>query len=255
MPIIMFPSIGYHSRFGYYFSLANVEKIIPYIEPGKSVELYLLEVWSDEGKLIRRFRPFVRLQSLIGEHYEGYIVKHVSLPYDLTSKYNILDGYRVNVILTKYSDTLLLPYELKPIDEESRKLAEKLQDFKIDILLSSTHIPIISRTVEYILESIFRLEDGDLIGSRISLRNSLKILEEELIPRIEYSSLEVGVHMKKLKNIISNLRRFTSIKKPYIEIPGTTKTAITLAAHIIKYINENIERGVIRLTTQESKKA
>ncbi|MEM3833323.1 MAG: hypothetical protein QW128_07025 [Thermoprotei archaeon] len=248
MPLIMFPNIDFDTSIGYYISLHELREIFPHLEKDKEVELYFIELRNEQGKLVKRFKLFRKLLAKTGEHYQGYYgwVKHLCLPQNIVSSLNIGRNYKMVIILIRYDNEPLLPFEVKAIGYEAQKVVETLSNIDMDLLLLHLEQPILNKVCSYLWDSWFRLEENDIEGSRTAIRNSLEVLEKEFLPNI-LAGEESSKFPDKLKRLIISLRDFLHYGGPH---PGpaprtTTEMILSLTINLVKYLTKSIENKVI----------
>jgi hypothetical protein len=114
---------------------------------------------------------------------------------------------RIAVILTAYEGMPLLPFEIRPLTYDARNVLESLSRIETNLLMLCLKQAALNKAVSYLWDANFRLEEGDIEGARVSVRNSLQVLLDEFIPVIEVRE-ESEKFPEKLKGLINKLREF-----------------------------------------------
>lgn len=143
---------------------------------GTWLEIYIVEVRNERGRLLKRFKPLEKLKCGIKFTLQ---MAYISLPKFLVERLNIGKGYKVAFIIAKCNGKVFLPFEVKCIGWEAEKLFETFSRLEVDLFLLCLEQPILNEASGYLWDAYFRLSDGDIEGARVALRNSLEILDKE----------------------------------------------------------------------------
>jgi hypothetical protein len=97
-----------------------------------------------------------------------------------------------------------------------------------------------------------RLEENDVEGARTSVRNSLSIIRDEFIPKIEVVE-EAKDFPENLKNLVKRLADFTQYGGPHHgPAPrSTTEMIILMTIELIRYLAKMLEERTISLKSVE----
>jgi len=258
MPILYVGSVEFDEyNKKYKVKLNELKNVVPHIGKDKNLEFYLLEIRDENGKLIRRFKPFKKINVKVIETYYNYYNRNVpaiELDEDLCP--NIAKNYKIGLIITKYDDKIILPFELKATYEAER-LMEYLHPIEKELLTLVLENPALNEAKSYLFDSYLRLEENDIEGSRTSLRKSLEIIESNIIKNIqvvntEEESEELPDYLKKL---IKSMKKFVHYGGPH---PGpaprsTTVLILNLTIDIIEYLAKCLQNRMIKLTSKRNK--
>jgi hypothetical protein len=254
MPAIISSAIHFSEK-GYCIDLNDLVKIFPHIEENKILKFYVVELRNEEGKLIKRFKPFKELKLKTGEYYSTSWNKFLPclvIPENVASRLNIGDNYRITIVVTAYDGKPFLPFEFKLIGYDSERVFECFSRIEAGLLSLSLEEPLLNMAVSYLWDAYVRLEENDVEGARTSVRNSLYVIRDELVPRIEVVE-EAKDFPKNLKSLVNNLADFIHYGGPH---PGpaprsTTEMTILMTIELIKYLAKMIEDKTISLKTAE----
>ena len=269
MPVVLATNIefGYESGYclvdesghgrGYYvIGIAELSEVFPHLELGKKVELYLLELRNELNKLIKRFKPFRKLQLQTGEYWQRTIKKWVPcllIPEDLATQLNVGKNYKVIIVITRYDGKVFLPLELKCVGYDAEKALEYFSKIETDLLLLTFEHSVLNEASSYLWDAYFRLEENDIEGARTAVRNSLSIVRDKLLSRITVpeTSEEISEFPKRLRKLTADIRNLVHYGGPH---PGpaprtTTEMTISLTIELIKYLAKALERGIITEVT------
>ena len=251
MPVIVVAEVVKFENGNYYVDIDEVRSILPHIKEGGSLKLYVIEIRDENNKLVKRFKPFKELTLKVCSYfYYNYSSKCICIPADLASDLNICVKYRVSAILTAYNGKPLLPFEVRPVKYEvasiAKSILESLSRIEADLLLLSLEQAALNKAVSYLWEAHFRLEEGDVEGARVSVRNALQVLIDEFVPVIEVKE-ESKEFPNKLKGLISKLKEFVHYGGPH---PGpaprtTTEMVISMTVELIRYLAKALEVDTI----------
>ena len=257
MPVVFAFNIEFDGT-SYYVDLHELADIFPHVKEDRNVELYLIEIRKEQNKLVKRFKPFKKLQLKTKTYWRASIQKwipYLYLPEEIVSRFNLGKNYRVACIITKYDAKTFLPLEVKPVGYDAQKFLEFFTKIEAGLLSLCLDQPILDKAVSYLWDAYFRLEENDVEGARASLRNSLDILKNEFLPRIkvliEQESTEFPNNMSKL---INNIRSFLHYGGPH---PGvaprtTTELFLSLTIELIKYLAMLLDSKVVSLKDGEA---
>jgi len=250
MPIVMISSINFKDS-RYYIDLDELVSVFPHIDGSKNIKLYLVELRNETGKLVKRFKPFKELELKTATYWNEStkkLVPCIDLPEDVVSRFNIGKNYQVTIILSTYDEKPFLPLEIKHIGYGSEKVVEYFSKIEANLLSLSLEQPIFNNAISYLWDAYTRLEESDIEGARTSVRNSLQVLKDEFVPKIEVVE-EAKDFPKNLKDLITQLTEFVHYGGPH---PGvaprtTTEMIILITIELVKYLAKSLESGVISL--------
>ncbi len=251
MPIVLLDSVEFdESGKNCYIKLNQLHDVLPYIKEGKNVELYLIEIRDGNDKLIKRFKPFMKQILKTGQSYY-YNKWGPTLLLDNNLYQNIGKNYKIGVIIIKYDEQLLLPFEFKPIGYESEKLMERFPKIESQLLTLIFENPVLNEAKSYLFDSYSRLEENDIEGARTSLRKSLEVIEKEVIGKIRVVNLEEESKglPSNLANLIKNLKNFVNYGGPH---PGptplsTTEMVLEVTMTIMEYLAKCLQFKIIEM--------
>jgi hypothetical protein len=238
----------------YQIDLKEIARVLPNLQSGHEIEIYVLEVRNEQNKLIRRFKPFEKLQAQAGSLWhenEKQYFPCIPLSEDAASKLNIGKGYKLAIIVSAYNKRPLLPFEIRPVGYDAEKLLDNLSDVEISLLKLSLEDTDLSEALSYLWDATLRLQENDVEGARTSVRNSLESLRRNFIPKIILSemSTESSEYPKNLDKLIGSVMSFLQYGGPH---PGpaprtTTEMCIFLTTNVIKYLALSIRNRVFLL--------
>jgi hypothetical protein len=240
MPIVMISEI----LRDYKVPIKKLKIYITEMKSGSYVRLYLLEIRDNKNNLIKRFKPFKDLSLKIIYAHSYYLV----FPKDLAYELNLHSGYKILAVITSYEGKPLLPFELKPLDRKAEEVIKSFPSIEANLLTLCFEHDILNKSLSYLFDAYFRLEENDIEGARVSLRNSLEVLRRELLPVLEVRE-ESKSFRENLESLISKLRGFLNYGGPH---PGpapkiTTEMVISMAIELIKYLAKSLEAGIISM--------
>lgn len=250
MPAITVSNVEYDSNLGYYINLSELSKIFPHMEKNRDIEVYLIEVRNEQGKLVKRFKPFEKLKLKIGEHYRySDWEKHLSIPRDLALELNIGRNYRLGIIISKYDNRPILPFELKALNYDSQRLIEFLSEIEVKLLSTCVNLQMLNKALSYLWDAWSRLEENDVEGARMAIRNSLEVMEREFLKNITISRGidESKDFLDRLRKLIVDLKGFLHYGGPH---PGpapksSTEMILSLSLDILTYLSKFYQDGII----------
>jgi hypothetical protein len=228
-------------------------EVFPHIKEDKDVELCLIEIRNEQNKLVKRFKPFKKLQLKTKTYWNASIQKWIPclyLPEEVVSQFNLGKDYKIACIITKYDEKTFLPLEVKPIGYDAQKFLEFFTKIEAGLLSLCLDQPILDKAVSYLWDAYFRLEENDVEGARASLRSSLEILKNEFLPRVKVSSeQESSEFPNNMSKLINDIRSFLHYGGPH---PGvaprtTTELFLSLAIELIKYLAMLLDIKVVSL--------
>jgi len=232
---------------GYYIDLEELATIFPHIRAGKSLRLYLVELRNEEGKLVKRFKPFQELELRMIERLRTMSLCIV-LPEDVASQLGVGNNYRVTIVITAYDGKPFLPLEVKFVGNESEKVFECFSRLETSLISLNLEKPPLNKAISYLVDAYVRLEENDVEGARTSVRNSLHVIRDEVIPKIEVIE-EAKDFPKNLKDFVNCLAEFVHYGGPH---PGPAPRSITemlilMSIELVKYLAKMLEDKVISL--------
>ena len=253
MPVIMVPSIDFDSIKGYFIDLQRLLDIFPNIESNKEMEMYVIEVRNEQDKLVKRFKPFKILKLKTYQYwdatYKKYI-KYLSIPEDIALNFNIGKNYKIIIIITKYDGKPFLPFEIKSIGYNVEKTLEFFSRIEKDLLLLFFEQKELNEASSYLWDANSRLSEGDIEGARVSIRNSLEILEKFIsnliVPK---EAEEIEEFPNRMKRLIKGIKDLIHYGGPH---PGpaprtTTEMVLSLTIDILRYLAQAIENKIITI--------
>lgn len=257
MPAVVVSNIEFDPSYGYYICLRDLREVFPHIEKDKKMELYVIELRNEQGKFIKRFKPLQKIELKTGEHYCSYhgLEKHLCLSEEIIAKFNIGKNYKIAMVIAKYDGKPFLPLELKGFGYDSGRILEGFSKLEANLLLLILEQPALNEAASYMWDAYFRLEEGDIEGSRTMLRNCLQILEDSFLPEIKVpeASEETGEFVGRLEKLLKSMESFLHYGGPH---PGpaprtTTEMMISVTAELMKYLSKALEEKVILLREKE----
>jgi len=253
--IIRFNFTIHSSVKNYYIDLDKFAEVFPHIKGDKKLRFYVIELRNEAGKLVKRFKPFKEFELKTDEYYSkswSKLLPCLIIPEDVVSQLNIGDDYRITIVVTAYDGKPFLPFEFKFIGYDSEKVFECFSRIEAGLLSLSLEEPLLNMAVSYLWDAYVRLEENDVEGARTSVRSSLYVIRDELVPRIEVVE-EAKDFPKNLKRLVNNLADFIHYGGPH---PGpaprsTTEMIILMTIELIRYLAKMIEDKTISLKTIE----
>jgi hypothetical protein len=242
MPVIISSTIHFNPVGKYYCNdLAELVGVSPHIEKDKNVRFYVVELRNEISKLVKRFKPFKELELKISEYYSTLLSKNILClvtPEDVTSWFNVVNNYRIAIVITTYDGKPFLPLELKSIEDyDCDRAFECFSRIKASLLLLSLEQTILNMTISYLWDAYVKLEKNDIEGARTSVRNSLSAVKDQFIPRI---GVVEGARdfPQEPQETYRSLNRFYSLWGPSSRPSpkSTTETIISMTIELIKYL-------------------
>ena len=234
---------------------SNIE-VFPYIKEDRDVKLYLIQNRNEQNKLIKRFKPFKKLRFKTKTYWYAPLEKLMPCLYlskEIVSQFNLGKSY-IACIITKYDAKTFLPLEVKPIGYDAQKFLEFFTKIEASILSLYLDRPALDEAVSYLWNAYFRLEENDIVGARVSLRNLLEILENEFLPKIristEQDSSEFPNDMNKLINNIGSFLHYGG-PHPGVDPRTTTELFLSLTIELIRYLAMLLDTKAIFLKEGE----
>ncbi len=250
MPAIIASNVNFETD-RYYIDLGELANVFPHIREGKNAKLYLIELRNESNKLVKRFKPFKELKLKISTYWDAPTnqwMPCLDLPEHVVSQFNLGINYRVIFVLIAYDNRPFLPFELKCFGYDSEKALECVSKIEASLLSFSLEQPIINKVVSYLWDAYSRLEENDIEGARTSIRNSLDVLQNELVPKINVIE-EPEVFPQRLRSLIKGLEGFVHYGGPH---PGpapktTTNMVISITTELVRSLAQALESKVISL--------
>jgi hypothetical protein len=262
MPAVISSTIHFSENY-YYIDLDALVKVFPHIKENKNLRFYIIELRNEAGKLVKRFKPFKELKLKTGKSnliQPPYYRVILIIPESIASQFNIGNNYRITIVVTACNGKPFLPLEFKSISDnegyDNERVFEYFSRIEASLLSLSLEQPLLNMAVSYLWDAYARLEENDIEGARTSIRNSLRVIKEKFIPKIEVVE-EAEDFPKNLKNLVNNLREFTEYGGPH---PGpaprsTTEMIILMTTELIRYLAKMLEDKTISLKTMEGSEA
>ncbi|MDI6811886.1 MAG: hypothetical protein QMD80_09550, partial [archaeon] len=189
----------------------------PQIKKGGKITFYLVEVRDEGNKLIKRFKPFKESKLEVGEFWSSIYSEWVScimIPESEASKLNIGRNYKVGIIISKYNNKSLLPFEIKSVGYDSERIAESLSKLEKSLLTLIVEQQFLNEAASFLYDSYVRLEENDVEGARTSIRKSLDTLRDDFTPQIVIVE-EAKNFQGKIKKLIDSLRGLVHYGGPH----------------------------------------
>lgn len=239
----------------YYIDLGELTKVFPHIEKSKEQRCYVVELRNETGKLVGRFKPFKELVLKTKEYFSTSLSNWFScivIPEDAATRINVGDNYRITIVITAYDGKPFLPLELKPKGYDAERASEYFSRIEATLFSLSLEQPVLNKAVSYLWDANARLEENDVEGARISIRNPLSMIRDEFIPEIEVVE-EAKDFPKNLESLVKHLAEFTQYGGPH---PGpaprtTTEMIILMTIELVGYLAKMLEDKTISLKTIE----
>jgi len=254
MPVIIASNIGFEASKGYYIDLYWLAETFPHIRKDKETEIYLIELKNEQDKLVKRFKPFKKLQLKTGTYFQEATRKWIPcilIPEDIASQFNIGRNYKLTIMVTKYDGRAFLPLEIKGVGYDVQKALELFSRIEVNLLSLSLEHPTLNKCVSYLWDSYTRLEDGDIDGARTALRNSLDILKNEFLPKITIPETSEETHElpQKLKGLIRSIMDFLHYGGPHPRPAPktTTEMILSMTIELLRYLSRAMESKLIEL--------
>jgi hypothetical protein len=251
--IIRFNSTIHSSGKNYYIDLDKFAEVFPHIKGDKKLRFYVVELRNETSKLVKRFKPFKELELKTDEYYSkswNKLLPCLVIPEDMASQLNIGDNYRITIVVTACDGKPFLPFEFKLIGYDSERVFEGFSRIEAGLLSLSLEQPLLNMAVSYLWDAYVRLEENDVEGARTSVRNSLYVIRDKLVPGIEVVE-EAKDFLKNIKSLVNNLADFIHYGGPH---PGpaprsTTEMIILMTIELIRCLAKMIEDKTISLKT------
>jgi len=266
MPAILTAKIQYYQRDSfYYIDISNLIKLLPHLRNSNAFKTFIVEVRNDEGKLLKRFKPFMeQILKKDSLYFENYFTEILRIPPDIADQLNLGNDYTITLIATEYriaergSYTItykmkpLLPMEIKFLDKDSQRVFEYISNVEVDFFLLSLKQQLLRDVLSALWDANVRLFEGDVEGARTSLRNALDLLLKNIVPRIE-SKEESKEFQGYLEDFVKKLRKFVEYGGPH---PGpaprtSTEMVFSITVDLLKYLTKMLEDGTIMLRDHE----
>jgi hypothetical protein len=257
VPVVFASNIEFDGS-SYYIDLRGLAEIFPHVKEDRDVELYLIEIRNEQNKLVKRFKPFKKLQLKTKSYWYALTQKWMPclyLPEEIVSRFNLGKNYKVACIITKYDAKIFLPLEVKPVGYDAQKFLEFFTKVEAGLLSLCLDQPTLDKAVSYLWDAYFRLEENDVEGARASLRNSLEILKSEFLPKIKVSTeQESSEFLNNMSKLINNIRSFLHYGGPHPGIAPrtTTELFLSLTIELIKYLAMLLDTKAIFLKEGEA---
>ncbi|MBA7602972.1 hypothetical protein ES703_10069 [subsurface metagenome] len=252
MPAIVTSNIEFDTSRGYVIDLNELFRAFPHIKAEKEAGLYLVELRNEQNKLVRRFKPFKKLQLETGQYWQERVkvwTPCLLIPENIASEFNIGKNYKVTIIIIKYNGKVFLPLEIKGVGYEVQKALEYLSKIEADLLSLTLEQPALNEASSYLWDAHFRLEENDIEGARTAARNSLSILQDKFLSKVivPENSEEAEGFLNKLRKLTTAIKGFVHYGGPH---PGpaprtTTEMTISLIIELVRYLAKALERGLI----------
>ena len=253
MPAIISSTAYFDSSEKYYIDLGELTRVYPHIERSKELRCYVVELRNKAGKLVRRFKPFKELVLKTSEYFSTSLNKWlpcIVIPEEVASQINLGNNYHITIVITAYDDKPFLPFELKPMGYDAERVLENFSRIEVTLLSLSLEQPVLNKAVSYLWDAHARLEENDVEGARVSVRNSLSTIRDEFIPKIEVIE-EAKDFPENLESLVKHLADFTHYGGPH---PGpaprtTTEMIILMTIELVRYLAKMLEDKTISLKT------
>lgn len=248
MPAII-SSKAHSYRNKFYINIDKLREIESHIAEDMSVEVYLVEVRDEQNRLVKRFKPFEKLQ--LETRYRRYrtrLILCLKLDAEKASRLNLEEGYKLVLIITKYDETPLIPSSVRAVYYKLPGILEHLEKagVKLSLILEQSAL---NKALSYLWDAWFRLEENDVEGARTATRKTLEVLENFLNKyRIDVEKLEETKDFQdKMEKLISDIKSFLHYGGPH---PGptprvTTELVFNLVLQILAYLAKCVEMGAV----------
>jgi hypothetical protein len=262
MPVIISSTIEFDPLEKYYYiNLDKLIRIFPHIEKNNNLTCYFIEIRNEAGKLVKRFKPFKKIELKIKEieistdRFYKFIHRLV-IPKDVASRFNIGNDYYITIVVTAYDGNPCLPLEFKFIGYDAERVFEYFSRIEAGLFSLNLEQPLLNTAVSYLWDAYVRLEENDIEGAKTSVRNSLYEIRDKFIPKIEVVE-EAKDFPKNLKKLVHDLAEFTQYGGPH---PGpaprsTTEMIIIMTIELIRCLAKMLEDKTISLKTMEESEA
>jgi hypothetical protein len=272
MPVILTAKIQYYSQYGdyYYIDISDLIKLFPHLRNAEAFKTFIVEIRNDEGKLVKRFKPFKEQILKKASFHSAEILR---IDPDIADELNLGNGYTITLIATEYrivereiypnitrmyispntyKTKPLLPMEIKFLDMDSRRVFEYISNVEVDFFLLSLNQQLLRDVLSVLWDANVRLFEGDVEGARTSLRNALDLLLKNIVSRIE-SKEESKEFREYLTDLIKRLRKFVEYGGPH---PGpaprtSTEMVFSMTVDLLKHLTKMLEDGTIMLRDHE----
>jgi len=275
MPAILTAKIQYYQNGDYYYiDISDLIKLFPHLRHAKAFKTFIVEIRNDEGKIVKRFKPF-KEQILEKSSFSDKEILRI-YP-DVADQLNLGNDYTITLIATeyhmvesevereiyinimhvpsnpnRYKTKPLLPMEIKFLDKDSQRVFEYISNVEVDFFLLSLKQQLLRDVLSVLWDANVRLFDGDVEGARTSLRNALDLLLKNIVPRIENKE-ESKEFQGYLEDLVKKLRKFVEYGGPHLgPAPRTsTEMVFSLTVELLKYLTKMLENGTITLRDNE----
>jgi hypothetical protein len=255
MPAVISSTIHFSENY-YYIDLDALVKVFPHIEENKNLRFYIVELRNETGKLVKRFKPFKEIELKTDKYYSTLLNKFIPrliIPEDVAFQFNIGNNYRITIVVTAYDGKPFLPLEFKFIGYDAERVFEYFSRIEAGLFSLSLEHPLLNMAVSYLWDAYIRFEENDIEGARTSVRNSLYVIRDKFISKIEVVE-EAKDFPKNLKKLIHDLAEFTQYGGPHVgPAPrSTTEMIILIAIELIRYLAKMLEDKRISLKIEKS---
>jgi hypothetical protein len=256
MPAIISSIIHFNSTEKYYhIDLDDLARMFPHIEENKNLRFYIVELRNETSKLVKRFKPFKEIELKTDKYYSTLLNKFIPrlvIPEDIASQFNIGNNYRITIVVTAYDGKPFLPLEFKFIGYDAERVFEYFSRIEAGLFSLSLEQPLLNMAISYLWDAYVRLEENDVEGARTSVRNSLYVIRDKFIPKIEVVE-EAKDFPNNLKKLVHDLAEFTQYGGPHLgPAPrSTTEMIILMTIELIRYLAKMLEDKTISLKIEK----
>jgi hypothetical protein len=249
MPGILIAEIKFKEQL--YISLKDLYEVVPNVKKGGILDLYIIEVRDERGKLVKRFKPFKKLALEVNECYENQYLPCIKFSDGNVFTFNLGKNYKISILVTRYNNKVLFPFEIRKLgfDSDLERILEKFSKIEIRLLTLITENPSLNEALSYLFDSYSRLEENDIEGARTSLRKAInEVLKQKFAEKI--------IPVEEAEDFPKNFKKFLSSLSEFIQTGGahigpaprtTTELILEITANIIEYLAKSLENNVIKI--------
>jgi len=79
MPAVMISNIEFDIGRGYVIDLNELSRAFPHVKAEKELKFYLVELRSEQNKLVKRFKPYKKLKVQTSQYWQEIVKQWLSL--------------------------------------------------------------------------------------------------------------------------------------------------------------------------------
>jgi len=234
----------------FHIAIDDLLQAIPSLSAGDTLEGYIIAV-HDERRIPKYMpKPPIKISKLVQEYEKSNGSWGLCLAFpekEILETINATQGYYVTFIFTLVDfykggagKVVLFPREFKLIlehDEINLRIYNTLSRISKHVLTMVFDDPILNKAVEYVLDAYLRYLNDDLEGTRMSLRNAIQIIRDDILDNVERIE---GIEelAKKVKRIVKELYGMSCFGGPH---PGplpriSTEFLLVVVPELINYV-------------------